>query len=97
MITKSLLEDEKKLENKKQQITLEHNKELNKVIDEYDLKIVNFNKRLESTVTNISNINKLYQYDIQEKSRLEAIQNNYSKIVIEINDINELLERKVQR
>ena len=93
LITKSLLEDEKKLENKKQQITLEHNKELNKVIDEYDLKIVNFNKRLESTVTNISNINKLYQYDIQEKSRLEAIQNNYSKIVIEINDINELLEK----
>lgn len=93
LITKSLLESEKKLVNERNNITKNHNNEMNEHLKLYDDDISAVKSELGLVDTELNNINKLYQIDIQEKTKLINIQENYTKVINEILEINDLLEK----
>jgi DNA repair exonuclease SbcCD ATPase subunit len=66
---------------------------MNEHLKLYDDDISAVKSELGLVDTELNNINKLYQIDIQEKTKLINIQENYTKVINEILEINDLLEK----
>lgn len=93
LITKSLIDNENELKKTKNKIIDDHTSEMSSNLREYDIDVEKVKVEMNSVETEISNINKLQQIDIKDLERLKNIQENYSKVVAEISDVNDILEK----
>lgn len=93
LFTGKLKETISNLESKKKKITFDYDEKFNSKVYEYDLNIHHLSEDILNKSQKISNIENLQRNDIEEKTKLETILGNYSKIVKEIEDINSLLEK----
>lgn len=93
LITKSLIDNENELKKTKNKIIDDHTSEMSSNLREYDIDVEKVKVEMNSVETEISNINKLQQIDIKDLERLKHIQENYSKVVAEISDVNDILEK----
>ena len=96
LITKSLFEDVDKLNAEKTSISENHTSSMNETLSKYDNSVNAIKKQIESLDTDICNTNKLVQIDTEEKSRLVHVQENYTKVVNEILEINNILDKLSQ-
>lgn len=96
LITKSLFEDVDKLNAEKTSISENHTSSMNETLSKYDNSVNAIKKQIESLDTDICNTNKLFQIDTEEKSRLIHVQENYTKVVNEILEINDILDKLSQ-
>ena len=96
LITKSLFEDVDKLNAEKTSISENHTSSMNETLSKYDNSVNAIKKQIELLDTDICNTNKLFQIDTEEKSRLVHVQENYTKVVNEILEINNILDKLSQ-
>lgn len=93
LITKSILEKETSLTNTKKKIIDDHNKEMNESLKTYDEDVEAVKEDMMSVEIDINNINKLQQLDIKAAERLKNVQENYSKVISEIYEVDSLLTK----
>lgn len=93
LITKSILEAEDSLKKTKQKIINDHNNEMNASLKTYDADVDVVKTEMNSIEVDINNINKLQQMDIKSVERLKHIQENYSKVISEIYEVDSLLTK----
>lgn len=93
LITKSILEKETSLTNTKKKIIDDHNKEMNESLKTYDEDVEAVKSDIMSVEIDINNINKLQQLDIKAAERLKNVQENYSKVISEIYEVDSLLTK----
>jgi len=93
LITKSILEKETSLTNTKKKIIDDHNKEMNASLKTYDEDVEAVKEDMMSVEIDINNINKLQQLDIKAAERLKNVQENYSKVISEIYEVDSLLTK----
>ena len=93
LITKSILEKETSLTNTKKKIIDDHNKEMNERLKTYDEDVEAVKSDIMSVEIDINNINKLQQLDIKAAERLKNVQENYSKVISEIYEVDSLLTK----
>ena len=93
LITKSILEKETSLTNTKKKIIDDHNKEMNANLKTYDEDVEAVKSDIMSVEIDINNINKLQQLDIKAAERLKNVQENYSKVISEIYEVDSLLTK----
>lgn len=93
LITKSLIENENELKSTKTKIINDHTLEMSNSLKEYDADVDQVKTEMSSVETEISNINKLQQIDIKDIEKLKNIQENYSKVVSEIIEVDDILTK----
>ena len=91
-ITKSYLDNEKSLNDKKAAIISNHNAALNSKISDIDSDISLLKIELSAKNSIIKNLSKLQISDSQEKLKLLNIQNNYDNVISEIDSVNSKLK-----
>lgn len=91
-VTAALLSKINDLDKKKSDVSVSHSESLNKTLSKYDLSIDSTKEKISLIETDINNTTRLLQSDSEERSRLTHIQENYSKAVDEILEINSILD-----